>query len=61
MNDRESFGNVTKFFITNLPPRCRPWDVADFFKVFGEVSGSYIARKPDKEGRKFLFYKLQKC
>ncbi|KAJ0880670.1 putative RNA recognition motif domain, nucleotide-binding alpha-beta plait domain superfamily [Helianthus annuus] len=55
MDERKGNGNVTKFFITNLPPGCRPWDVADFFKVFGEVTGAYIARKPEKAGRKFGF------
>ncbi|KAF5769709.1 putative RNA recognition motif domain, nucleotide-binding alpha-beta plait domain superfamily [Helianthus annuus] len=47
--------NISKFFITNLPPGCNPWDVADFVRVFGEVAGVYIARKADKEGRKFGF------
>ncbi|KAJ0440043.1 putative RNA recognition motif domain, nucleotide-binding alpha-beta plait domain superfamily [Helianthus annuus] len=53
--DRNSKGAVTKFFISNLPRGCNPWDVADFVKVFGEVSGVYIARKLDKEGRWFGF------
>ncbi|KAJ0828984.1 putative RNA recognition motif domain, nucleotide-binding alpha-beta plait domain superfamily [Helianthus annuus] len=53
--DLKADGRVTKFFITNLPSGCRHWDVADFFKVFGNVTGAYIARKPDKEGRKFGF------
>ncbi|MFS7926962.1 putative RNA recognition motif domain, nucleotide-binding alpha-beta plait domain superfamily [Helianthus anomalus] len=52
---RNHRGNITKFYITNLPKGCRPWDVADFIKVFGEVSGVYIARKNDKEGRRFVF------
>ncbi|KAF5787122.1 putative RNA recognition motif domain, nucleotide-binding alpha-beta plait domain superfamily [Helianthus annuus] len=47
--------SITKFFITNLPPGCNPWDVADFVRVFREVSGVYIARKADKLGRKFGF------
>ncbi|KAJ0808981.1 putative RNA recognition motif domain, nucleotide-binding alpha-beta plait domain superfamily [Helianthus annuus] len=53
--DKSSKGVVTKFFISNLPRGCNPWDVADFVKVFGEVSGVYIARKLDKEGRRFGF------
>ncbi|KAJ0523865.1 putative RNA recognition motif domain, nucleotide-binding alpha-beta plait domain superfamily [Helianthus annuus] len=62
LEEKKGNGSVTKFFITNLPPGCRPWDVADFFKVFGTVSEAYIARKPDKEGRKFgfiSFYNVQ--
>ncbi|XP_022024833.1 uncharacterized protein LOC110925173 [Helianthus annuus] len=47
--------DVTKFFISNLPPGCRPWDVADFVRVYGEVSGMYIARKRDKAGNRFGF------
>ncbi|XP_021986862.1 uncharacterized protein LOC110883407 [Helianthus annuus] len=45
--------NISKFYITNLPWGCNSWDVAEFVKVFGEVSGVYIARKIDKEGRRF--------
>ncbi|KAF5783507.1 putative RNA recognition motif domain, nucleotide-binding alpha-beta plait domain superfamily [Helianthus annuus] len=52
-DDRSRSGNISKFYITNLPHGCNTWDVADFVKVFGEVSGVYIARKKDKEGRRF--------
>ncbi|KAL9999882.1 putative RNA recognition motif domain, nucleotide-binding alpha-beta plait domain superfamily [Helianthus debilis subsp. tardiflorus] len=48
-------GNITKLYITNLPLGCNTWDVADFVKVYGDVSGVYIARKKDKEGRRFGF------
>ncbi|KAJ0681965.1 putative RNA recognition motif domain, nucleotide-binding alpha-beta plait domain superfamily [Helianthus annuus] len=51
--------NITKFFISNLPIGCRPWDVADFVGQFGEVAGMYIARKMDKEGRRFGFLSLR--
>ncbi|KAF5762302.1 putative RNA recognition motif domain, nucleotide-binding alpha-beta plait domain superfamily [Helianthus annuus] len=57
--DRNSKGAITKIFISNLPRGCNPWDVADFVKVFGEVSGVYIARKLDKEGRWFGFVSLK--
>ncbi|MFS8019141.1 putative RNA recognition motif domain, nucleotide-binding alpha-beta plait domain superfamily [Helianthus anomalus] len=53
LNERNSTRNIMKFFITNLPVGCRPWDVLEFMKVFGDISGVYIARKPDKVGRKF--------
>ncbi|MFS7967474.1 hypothetical protein Hanom_Chr09g00786151 [Helianthus anomalus] len=38
--ERKHNGNISKFFITNLPQGCRAWDVVDFVKVFGDVSGS---------------------
>ncbi|MFS7951969.1 putative RNA recognition motif domain, nucleotide-binding alpha-beta plait domain superfamily [Helianthus anomalus] len=46
---------MKKFYVTNLPTGCNPWDVSEFVKVFSEVVGVYIARKKDKEGRKFGF------
>ncbi|KAJ0682713.1 putative RNA recognition motif domain, nucleotide-binding alpha-beta plait domain superfamily [Helianthus annuus] len=51
--------NITKFFITNLPNGCRPWVVADFVGGYGEVVGMYIARKKDKEGKRFGFLSLK--
>ncbi|KAJ0532536.1 putative RNA recognition motif domain, nucleotide-binding alpha-beta plait domain superfamily [Helianthus annuus] len=48
-------GPVTKFYVTHLPPGCIPWEVSEFVRVFGDVTGVYIARKKDKEGRKFGF------
>ncbi|KAJ0715736.1 putative RNA recognition motif domain, nucleotide-binding alpha-beta plait domain superfamily [Helianthus annuus] len=47
--------NISKFYISNLPLGCNSWDVAEFVKVFGEVTGVYIARKNDKAGRSFGF------
>ncbi|KAM0003499.1 putative RNA recognition motif domain, nucleotide-binding alpha-beta plait domain superfamily [Helianthus debilis subsp. tardiflorus] len=46
---------LTKFFVTNLPERCSSLDIRDFFSVFGEVAGVYVARKRDKKGNKFCF------
>ncbi|KAJ0910431.1 putative RNA recognition motif domain, nucleotide-binding alpha-beta plait domain superfamily [Helianthus annuus] len=46
---------VTKFFVTNLPLGCTPWEVSEFVKGFGEVHGVYIARKKDKVGNRFGF------
>ncbi|KAJ0480124.1 putative RNA recognition motif domain, nucleotide-binding alpha-beta plait domain superfamily [Helianthus annuus] len=48
-------GVVTKFFVTNLPQGCTPWELSEFVKVFGEVAGVYIARKKDKVGNRFGF------
>ncbi|KAJ0795042.1 putative RNA recognition motif domain, nucleotide-binding alpha-beta plait domain superfamily [Helianthus annuus] len=56
VEDDKAVGSETiKFYISNLPPGCRPWDVADFVRVYGEVSGMYIARKRDKAGNRFGF------
>ncbi|KAJ0826228.1 putative RNA recognition motif domain, nucleotide-binding alpha-beta plait domain superfamily [Helianthus annuus] len=48
-------GNITKFFITNLPEGCTPWELSEFVKVFGEVAGAYVAKKKDKVGNRFGF------
>ncbi|KAI3732363.1 hypothetical protein L1987_63567 [Smallanthus sonchifolius] len=44
-----------KFFVSNLPKGCTPWEVSDFLGVFGEITGVYIARKKDKVGNTFGF------
>ncbi|MFS7927776.1 putative RNA recognition motif domain, nucleotide-binding alpha-beta plait domain superfamily [Helianthus anomalus] len=48
-------GQVVKFFVSNIPDGCRPWDLATQLKEFGEVSATYIARKRDNDGLKFSF------
>ncbi|KAJ0724258.1 putative RNA recognition motif domain, nucleotide-binding alpha-beta plait domain superfamily [Helianthus annuus] len=48
-------GSITKFFVTNLPQGCTPWELSNFLKVFGDVAGSYIAKKKDKVGNRFSF------
>ncbi|KAJ0871292.1 putative RNA recognition motif domain, nucleotide-binding alpha-beta plait domain superfamily [Helianthus annuus] len=52
---KESNAIVTKFFVSNLPQGCTPWEVSEFVKVFGDVHGVYIARKKDKYGNRFGF------
>ncbi|KAJ0666024.1 putative RNA recognition motif domain, nucleotide-binding alpha-beta plait domain superfamily [Helianthus annuus] len=47
--------NVTKYFVSKLPFGCTPWEVTEFLGHYGEVAGSYIARKNDKEGNRFGF------
>ncbi|KAJ0816766.1 putative RNA recognition motif domain, nucleotide-binding alpha-beta plait domain superfamily [Helianthus annuus] len=47
--------DITKFFVTNIPQGCRPWDLANAFRGFGEIAGAFIAKKKDKEGRIFGF------
>ncbi|KAF5763781.1 putative RNA recognition motif domain, nucleotide-binding alpha-beta plait domain superfamily [Helianthus annuus] len=58
-SSKASKENITKFYITNLPIGCRPWDVVDFARGCGEVAGMFIARKKDKEGRTFGFLSLR--
>ncbi|KAM0007909.1 putative RNA recognition motif domain, nucleotide-binding alpha-beta plait domain superfamily [Helianthus debilis subsp. tardiflorus] len=53
--ERIGGGSISKFFVSNLPNGCNPWDVSEFVKVYGDVAGVYIARKKDKEGKKFGF------
>ncbi|KAJ0733596.1 putative RNA recognition motif domain, nucleotide-binding alpha-beta plait domain superfamily [Helianthus annuus] len=47
--------NVTKYYVTNLPLGCTPWEVIEFLGYYGEIAGTYIARKNDKEGNRFGF------
>ncbi|KAJ0715757.1 putative RNA recognition motif domain, nucleotide-binding alpha-beta plait domain superfamily [Helianthus annuus] len=48
-----------KFFVSNIPEGCRPWDLADAFRVYGDVVGAFIAKKKNKEGRIFGFVKFK--
>ncbi|KAJ0505328.1 putative RNA recognition motif domain, nucleotide-binding alpha-beta plait domain superfamily [Helianthus annuus] len=48
-------GNITKFYVANIPEGCRPWDLATFLGNHGEIAGSFIARERNKEGLKFGF------
>ncbi|KAJ0534014.1 putative RNA recognition motif domain, nucleotide-binding alpha-beta plait domain superfamily [Helianthus annuus] len=46
---------VSKFFVSNLPEGCTPWELSSFMHRFGEVSKSYVAKKRDKHGNRFGF------
>ncbi|KAF5804221.1 putative RNA recognition motif domain, nucleotide-binding alpha-beta plait domain superfamily [Helianthus annuus] len=46
---------ITKFFVSNLPPKCSSLDLKEFFGTFGTLEGSYIARKLDRWGKQFAF------
>ncbi|KAJ0559311.1 putative RNA recognition motif domain, nucleotide-binding alpha-beta plait domain superfamily [Helianthus annuus] len=48
-------GGITKFFITNLPEGCTPWELKCGLVGLGDVWGTYVAKKRDKEGRRFGF------
>ena len=46
---------ITKFFVSNIPPKCSSMDLKDAFGRFGKYEGSYIARKLDRWGKRFAF------
>ncbi|MFS7939157.1 putative RNA recognition motif domain, nucleotide-binding alpha-beta plait domain superfamily [Helianthus anomalus] len=46
---------ITKFFVSNLPPKCSSSDLIEVFGTFGMLEGSYIARKLDRWGKRFAF------
>ncbi|KAM0067297.1 putative RNA recognition motif domain, nucleotide-binding alpha-beta plait domain superfamily [Helianthus debilis subsp. tardiflorus] len=45
----------TKFFVSNLPERCSSADLVEVLKRFGDIQGTYIARKYDRLGKRFGF------
>ncbi|MFS8021789.1 putative RNA recognition motif domain, nucleotide-binding alpha-beta plait domain superfamily [Helianthus anomalus] len=47
--------NIKKFYVANISDRCRPWDLATFLGMYGEIVGFFIARKRNTEGLKFGF------
>ncbi|KAJ0462962.1 putative RNA recognition motif domain, nucleotide-binding alpha-beta plait domain superfamily [Helianthus annuus] len=52
--------SIMKFFVSNLPPRCSSTDLVNVLKNYGEVHGTYIARKFDKLGKRFGFVSYKK-
>ncbi|KAJ0877858.1 putative RNA recognition motif domain, nucleotide-binding alpha-beta plait domain superfamily [Helianthus annuus] len=52
MADRNS---VTKFFVSNLPEGCNPWDLRKALEGFGDLVGTFVAKKQDKNGCRFGF------
>ncbi|KAJ0809040.1 putative RNA recognition motif domain, nucleotide-binding alpha-beta plait domain superfamily [Helianthus annuus] len=53
--DEGTSKSITKFFISNLPPKCLSKDLKEVLGGFGRFEGSYIARKLDKWGKRFAF------
>ncbi|KAJ0890228.1 putative RNA recognition motif domain, nucleotide-binding alpha-beta plait domain superfamily [Helianthus annuus] len=47
--------NITKFFISNLPEGCTPWELKCGLSGYGDISDTYVARKRDKDGNRFGF------
>ncbi|KAF5819567.1 putative RNA recognition motif domain, nucleotide-binding alpha-beta plait domain superfamily [Helianthus annuus] len=57
-NDRSSDVHnkvLSKFFVSNLPPKCSSQDLKEVLSGYGKYEGSYIARKLDKWGKRFAF------
>ncbi|MFS7943886.1 putative RNA recognition motif domain, nucleotide-binding alpha-beta plait domain superfamily [Helianthus anomalus] len=50
-----------KFFVSNLPQGCASADLVRVFKEYGDVQGTYIARKYDRLGKRFGFVTFGKC
>ncbi|KAF5765897.1 putative RNA recognition motif domain, nucleotide-binding alpha-beta plait domain superfamily [Helianthus annuus] len=47
--------SVTKFFVSNLPEGCRPWDLRKALETYGDLAGTFVAKKRDKNGSGFGF------
>ncbi|KAF5815065.1 putative RNA recognition motif domain, nucleotide-binding alpha-beta plait domain superfamily [Helianthus annuus] len=47
--------NIIKFFISNLPEGCTPWELRCGLSGYGDISDTYVARKRDKNGSRFGF------
>lgn len=54
----EVLARLTKFYVSNLPERCSGADLAKEVRNFGNIFDIYIARKRDKEGKRFGFVSL---
>ncbi|KAJ0795347.1 putative RNA recognition motif domain, nucleotide-binding alpha-beta plait domain superfamily [Helianthus annuus] len=46
---------ITKYFVANLPEGCTPWELRKALEGFGEITGTYVAKKKDKGGGRFGF------
>ncbi|KAM0005293.1 putative RNA recognition motif domain, nucleotide-binding alpha-beta plait domain superfamily [Helianthus debilis subsp. tardiflorus] len=46
---------IVKLFVTNLPDGCTPWELRKCMEMFGDIVGSYVAKKRDKNGCRFGF------
>ncbi|KAJ0793180.1 putative RNA recognition motif domain, nucleotide-binding alpha-beta plait domain superfamily [Helianthus annuus] len=47
--------NIIKFFVSNLPEGCTPWELKGCLEGFGKIDGTYVAKKRDKDGYRFGF------
>ncbi|MFS7935616.1 putative RNA recognition motif domain, nucleotide-binding alpha-beta plait domain superfamily [Helianthus anomalus] len=55
VTERKSKGDILKFFLSDIPEGCTPWDLATALRSYEEIVGVYIARKRRKEGLIFGF------
>ncbi|KAJ0467686.1 putative RNA recognition motif domain, nucleotide-binding alpha-beta plait domain superfamily [Helianthus annuus] len=46
---------ITKFFVANLPDGCTPWELRKALEGYGDIAGTYVAKKKDKGGGRFGF------
>ncbi|KAF5777080.1 putative RNA recognition motif domain, nucleotide-binding alpha-beta plait domain superfamily [Helianthus annuus] len=46
---------ITKFFFSHLPEGCTPWELRKGLEGFGVISGTYVAKKRNKDGCRFGF------
>ncbi|KAF5809681.1 putative RNA recognition motif domain, nucleotide-binding alpha-beta plait domain superfamily [Helianthus annuus] len=46
---------ITKLFVSNLPEGCTPWELRKCMEDYGEIAGTYVAKKRDKDGCRFGF------
>ncbi|KAJ0695183.1 putative RNA recognition motif domain, nucleotide-binding alpha-beta plait domain superfamily [Helianthus annuus] len=49
------YKDVTKFFVTNLPEGCTPWELRKGLEGYGAISASFVAKKRNKTGSRFGF------
>ncbi|KAJ0674368.1 putative RNA recognition motif domain, nucleotide-binding alpha-beta plait domain superfamily [Helianthus annuus] len=48
-------GQITKLFISNLPDGSTPWELRKCLENYGEIVGTFVAKKRDKFGLRFGF------
>ncbi|KAJ0804978.1 putative RNA recognition motif domain, nucleotide-binding alpha-beta plait domain superfamily [Helianthus annuus] len=46
---------VTKYFVANLPEGSTPWELRKALEGYGDIAGTYVAKKKDKGGGRFGF------
>ncbi|KAJ0788214.1 putative RNA recognition motif domain, nucleotide-binding alpha-beta plait domain superfamily [Helianthus annuus] len=46
---------ITKYFVANLPEGCTPWELRKALEGYGDIAGTYVAKKKDKGGGRFGF------
>ncbi|KAJ0736177.1 putative RNA recognition motif domain, nucleotide-binding alpha-beta plait domain superfamily [Helianthus annuus] len=54
----EIAARLNKFFLSNLPDQCSGAVLAKEVRNFGNIFDIYVARKGDKDGRRFAFVSL---